>query len=95
MNNIQSLAEGSSVSISGTITELIQLFTKKKDEPLAALKIKSPKGTVSAVLFPKQYKEYGDLLVEGRDALFKGTISKRTDDREQQQLNISEVILAK
>jgi DNA polymerase III subunit alpha len=71
---------GVEVIIAGMLTEVKALTTKKGDK-MAFLKLSDYTDSVEAVIFPKTYKEYRELLVTGACVAFKGTFNNRNGEK--------------
>lgn len=75
--NVSTLPDGHMAHISGVIVEIKQIYTKKKNEPMAFVKIEDPSGSLEAVVFPKIYAGYRDVFVEGAFVVCNGKVSVR------------------
>ncbi|MEN7972573.1 MAG: DNA polymerase III subunit alpha [Verrucomicrobiota bacterium] len=74
MKEIQTLAAGTRTRIGGMITETRKLFTKKDQKPMATFRIEGLEGSISAIIFPGPFEEYGHLVAEDTTAMFGGTM---------------------
>ena len=70
---------GLSIIIPALIAEAKTILTKN-GEKMAFLKLEDKTGTMEAVVFPKIYKEFGELLVGGVCVLLKGTVNNRNGE---------------
>lgn len=71
------LPDGQVIKISGVISAVKQIFTKKKNEPMSFVRVEDPTGPIETVFFPKSYAKYRHLLIEGNFALITGKVSAR------------------
>ena len=82
--NIKSIQEkaieGTITAIAGLIEEKKEILTKAKNQKMAFLRLSDFSGTIEAVVFPKIYEEYKDLILEDTIVALKGKISKRNDE---------------
>lgn len=76
------------VTIAGVIAAQKQIFTKKKNEPMAFVRLEDAAGTVELVVFPKAYAKVREKLVEGGLVLVKGKVSVR-EGREDAEGNVA------
>ncbi len=75
---LNEIADGTVVRIAGTLATVKQIYTKKKNEPMAFTRIEDPTGAIEVVLFPKVYTKYRPMLIEGGSVLLSGKVSLRT-----------------
>ena len=82
--NIKSIQEkaieGTITAIAGLIEEKKEILTEAKNQKMAFLRLSDFSGTIEAVVFPKIYEEYKDLILEDTIVALKGKISKRNDE---------------
>lgn len=64
-------AHGQPVTIAGLVTNL-RTFVTKRGEPMAVMTIEDITGTISAVLFPRTWAEYQDLVDEDAVLVVRG-----------------------
>lgn len=64
----------------GVITSLRQVSTKKDNSLMAFGKIEDGTGEVDFVVFPRTYKEYGNLLSQDSVVLFKAKVDVREEE---------------
>ena len=64
-------AHGQPVTIAGLVTNL-RTFVTKRGEPMAVVTIEDITGTISAVLFPRTWAEYQDLVDEDAVLVVRG-----------------------
>jgi len=67
-----SLTAGERTRIGGMITETRKLFTKKDQKPMATFRIEGLEGSVSAIVFPGPFEEFGHFVTEDTTAMFGG-----------------------
>ncbi len=72
MKDIQQLAAGERTRVGGMIVETRKLFTKKKQEPMATFRIEGLEGSISAIIFPEPFAEYGNLVQEDATVMLGG-----------------------
>ncbi|KKW30540.1 MAG: polymerase III, alpha subunit protein [Candidatus Uhrbacteria bacterium GW2011_GWD2_52_7] len=72
----------SPVRVCGVISNLKQIFTKKKNEPMAFARIEDPSGSIEAVVFPKIYAKVRTRLQADSFVLIAGKVSVRKRDEE-------------
>ncbi len=72
MKDIQQLAAGERTRVGGMIVETRKLFTKKDQKPMATFRIEGLEGSISAIMFPGAFEEYGHHIVEDATAMFGG-----------------------
>ncbi len=65
------------VTVAGVITNVKQIFTKKKNEPMAFVRIEDPSGPLETVVFPKLYVKIRDKLLLEAFVVIKGKVSAR------------------
>ena len=72
MKDIQTLAAGERTRVGGMIVETRKLFTKKDQSPMATFRIEGLEGSISAIIFPGPFAEFGHLVTEDNTAMFGG-----------------------
>ncbi|MEE9368920.1 MAG: DNA polymerase III subunit alpha [Pontiella sp.] len=72
MKDIQQLAAGERTRVGGMITEVRKLFTKKDQKPMATFRIEGLEGSISAIIFPGPYEEFGLQIIEDATVMFGG-----------------------
>ncbi len=77
IKEILAKADGDIVRVTGVITNVKQIFTKKKNEPMAFARIEDPTGTLEAVVFPKTYAKIREKLVNDAFVVITGKVSIR------------------
>lgn len=70
-------ADGDVVRVTGVITNVKQIFTKKKNEPMAFARIEDPTGTLETVVFPKTYAKIREKLINDAFVVITGKVSIR------------------
>lgn len=74
---INTEADGNAVTIAGVIGAVKQIFTKKKNEPMAFVRLEDETGSIEMVVFPKAYTKVRDRLIPDTLVLVKGKVSVR------------------
>lgn len=69
--------DGAVVRVSGVVGTIKQIFTKKKNEPMAFVRLEDPTFSAETVIFPKTYAKIRFGLVEGAFTLITGKVSIR------------------
>ena len=72
MTDIQQLAAGERTRVGGMIVETRKLFTKKEQKPMATFRIEGLEGSISAIIFPEPFAEYGHLIQEDATVMVGG-----------------------
>ncbi len=86
---ILSKADGELVRVAGVITNVKQIFTKKKNEPMAFARIEDPTGLLETVVFPKLYVKVRDKLLPEAFVLLTGKVSvRKREDSDHQEWSI-------
>lgn len=67
----------SAVLLAGVIISVKQIFTKKKNEPMAFVRVEDDSGAMEVVVFPKIYVQIRDVLIPDTLVVIKGTVSVR------------------
>lgn len=84
-SKLKGMADGASVRMVGVITEVKRILTKKKQQPMAFVRLDDWEGTCELVVFPKLYAKIGEKLEEsGGYVAVNGKVSwrERGDDQE-------------
>lgn len=76
---VENTHEGVPVAIYGIINDVRPVITKKGDQ-MAFIKITDLTGTIEAVVFPKPYEQYKDILLQDKCIGIKGRISERNGE---------------
>lgn len=69
--------DGAMVKIAGVASNIKQIFTKKKNEPMAFVRIEDPSGSIESVVFPKTYVTTRAVLNPEAMLLIMGKVSHR------------------
>lgn len=69
--------DGAVVRVAGVVGAVKQIFTKKKNEPMAFVRLEDPTGSAETVVFPKTYAKVRFGLIEGSFVLLSGKVSIR------------------
>ncbi|MBT4857143.1 DNA polymerase III subunit alpha [Candidatus Uhrbacteria bacterium] len=74
---LSSRAKDEIVCVGGVIVSVKKILTKKKQEPMAFVRLEDGSGSAEIVVFPKMYSEVQSKLVEGSLALIQGKVAAR------------------
>ncbi len=74
---INGMADGTLVKISGVIGSVKQVFTKKKNEPMAFVRLEDPSGSTETVVFPKLFIKIRAKLNPDTFVVIQGKVSIR------------------
>lgn len=74
---ISALADGDVVKIAGVISMTKQIFTKKKNEPMAFVRVEDPSGSIECVVFPKIFTQVRMKLNPETMVIMMGKVSQR------------------
>ncbi len=66
--------------VAGILSE-VKLFTTKKGDKMAFIKLSDYDDTIEAVAFPKTYAKYKDILVQENCVAFKGKVKDRNGEK--------------
>lgn len=72
-----SLADETPIKICGVIGAVKQIFTKKKNEPMAFVRLEDPTGSIETVVFPKLYTKIRARLEPDTFVIITGKVSIR------------------
>ncbi len=72
VKDLQQLAAGERTRIGGMVVEIRKLFTKKEQKPMATFRIEGLGGSISAIIFPESFAEYGALIEDDATVMFGG-----------------------
>ena len=89
MKDLQTLAAGTRTRVGGMITDTRKLFTKKDQKPMATFRIEGLEGSISAIIFPGPFEEYGHLVAEDATVMLGGTMME--EDSGDLKLQIMEI----
>ncbi len=85
--------DGMSVKIAGVVTSIKKILTKKKQQPMAFVRVEDMDGAIELVVFPKLYSKVRDLLVEDTYVLVQGKVSVRErGDVEERSVLCDEIV---
>lgn len=76
----ESLADGTSVTFGGIITDFKKTFTKKDNREMAIVTVEDLYGTVDCLVFPNAYEKLKNQIEVDKIAIFSGKISVREGD---------------
>ncbi|MBN2162947.1 MAG: DNA polymerase III subunit alpha [Pontiellaceae bacterium] len=89
MKDITKLPPGTRTRIGGMVTEMRKLFTKKDQKPMATFRLEGLEGSISAIIFPGPYEQYGDLLADDATLMFGGIMME--EDGGDTKLQVMEI----
>jgi DNA polymerase-3 subunit alpha len=72
IKDIQTLSAGERTRVGGMVTEVRKLYTKKDQSPMATFRIEGLEGSISAIIFPRPFEEFGHLIIEDETVMFGG-----------------------
>lgn len=76
----ENIRDGKRIQLIAQVTVIKQLLTKKDKIPMAALELEDLTGSAKAVIFPKAYAQYSDILKEEQIYRIKGQIKSDSDE---------------
>ncbi len=76
ISSIETIEEGKFVKVGGLMTYCKQILTKKGD-PMAFCGIDDIKGQIELIVFPRTFKEYGDIIHEDGIYLISAKVNRR------------------
>jgi DNA polymerase-3 subunit alpha len=76
-SSIPTMEDDAVVKIAGVISAVKQIFTKKKNEPMAFVRIEDPSGSIEVVVFPKLYTRIRTRLNPDAMVVIMGKVSRR------------------
>lgn len=86
---IPGMDDGSMVKIAGVISTVKQIFTKKKNEPMAFVRLEDPSGGIECVVFPKMYMQIRTKLNPDTMVVMTGKVSERKrEDSENVEFSV-------
>ena len=89
MKDIHTLAPGTRTRVGGMVTEVRKLFTKKDQKPMATFRIEGLEGSITAIIFPGPFEQYGPLLENDATLMFGGIMmSEESGDLKLQVMEI-------
>lgn len=68
------------VRIGGTVTAVKQIITKKSQEPMLFATVEDTKGSTEILVFPRIFKENGEVWKEGASLVVTGRITRKDND---------------
>ncbi len=87
--DVLAMDDATMVKVCGVISNLKQIFTKKKNEPMAFIRIDDPSGSIEAVVFPKVFAKVRSKLAADTFVLIAGKVSVRKRDEESEMVERS------
>jgi len=90
-SSIPTMEDDAVVKIAGVISAVKQIFTKKKNEPMAFVRIEDPSGSIEVVVFPKLYVRIRTKLNPDAMVVIMGKVSQR---KREESENVEFSILA-
>ena len=80
IGEISTRLANTSVKFVAVITKIKAIRTKKSNAQMAFVTLKDQSGSIEAVVFPKTYDTYHEILTENRPVYIEGKISIREDE---------------
>ena len=77
VSTIPTFEDGAMVKIAGVISVVKQIFTKKKNEPMAFVRVEDPSSSLECVVFPKMFTQVRLKLNPDAMVLIMGKVSQR------------------
>lgn len=65
------------VALGGVLMEVRQIFTKKKNEPMAFVKLEDTTGPIEVVVFPQPFKQNHAAIIKDNAVMVEGKIEER------------------
>jgi DNA polymerase-3 subunit alpha len=65
------------VALGGVIMDVRQIYTKKKNEPMAFVRLEDTTGTAEVVVFPQPFKQNHAALIKDNAVMVEGKIEER------------------
>lgn len=65
------------IAVGGIIMDVRQIFTKKKNEPMAFVKLEDMSGTTEVVVFPSVYKDSAHAIVKDAAVMIEGKFDEK------------------
>lgn len=75
------IQNNNTVKFVAVINKIKQIRTKKDNSLMAFLSLQDTSGQMEAVIFPKSYEQYKNLLVENSALYFEGKVSQRDEEK--------------
>jgi len=89
LKSINEMADGEMVRVCGVIGAVKQIYTKKKNEPMAFARLEDPTGGMETVVFPKTYIKVREKLLPDTFVVITGKVSLRQrEDSEIEERSI-------
>jgi DNA polymerase-3 subunit alpha len=92
MAEMSALLPGTRTRVGGMVAECRKLYTKEKQEPMASFRVEGLEGSISAIMFPRAFAQYGELIVDEATVMLGGTWEQKKDSDEKQFV-VSEAFL--
>lgn len=90
---IDKLENETMVKVAGVITEVKQILTKKKQQPMAFVRVEDDSGAVETVVFPKLFTKVRQQLEPDQLVVIMGKVSVRErNDREEHSILVDKII---
>lgn len=83
------MADGTMVKVCGVLSTVKQIYTKKKNEPMAFVRLEDPSGGIEMVVFPKTYVKVRERLLGDAFVVVMGKVSiRKREDSENEEWSI-------
>ncbi len=82
-SSIPGYDDGAMVKVAGVISTVKQIFTKKKNEPMAFVRLEDPSGSIECVVFPKLFAQIRTKLNPDAMVIITGKVSERKRDESE------------
>ncbi|RMD51349.1 DNA polymerase III subunit alpha [Candidatus Parcubacteria bacterium] len=79
-NAVNQRKDGEIIKIAGVVNAKKQILTKRKQEPMAFVRVEDTSGPIEVVLFPKIYARVRNMVDEGVFVLIEGKVSVKDRD---------------
>jgi DNA polymerase III subunit alpha len=92
-SRLKSYEDGTMVKMAGVITEVKRILTKKKQEPMAFVRLEDWEGSFELVVFPRTFKAVEHMLETDRYCIIAGKVSVRERNDEEEWSVLCDKIL--
>ncbi len=86
LKKIAEMDDGTEVRILGVISDVKRILTKKKQEPMAFVRVEDLSDSGEVVVFPKTYRQVQEALVIGANVAILGKVSVRDGEESRSVL---------
>jgi DNA polymerase-3 subunit alpha len=78
-SQLSKMQDGAEINIMGMIIKIKQMYTRKKNEKMAIIKLEDLEGDVEVIIFPNIYEQVHKSLQQNAIVLVKGRLNLRED----------------